>query len=434
MLDRRRRAARLCPGVTAPDISSRLATLREAGAKLRRRPARDTLAGLARVLDGWRDPASAWRRELVAELPGATGFAPATVSEGLARGLDEFRGDALLALVENEFGGVERLDAPGAAMVSGFDTTAVVLAGSIPMPSLLAILAPLVLRSPVLAKSASRDPVTAPLVARSIAETDAELAQCVDVVDFSRDDEPSLRALLAADCVVATGSDAAVGAIAGSVAPPRRFVGYGHRLSVAALGPAACRGAALARAAERLALDIALWDQSGCLSPVVVYAAADPDAVADALAAALDAAQARWPRGAVDLRASAAIAHERAEAELRGAGGRAVRVLAGEAWTVVREDTAAPRPAPLHRFTRVLPVTETVDLVAAMRPLGSHLAAVAVEGFGSESDAVFRALSDLGASRICAPGRMQCPPLAWRHDNRGVLLPLARVTDAESSE
>ena len=35
------------------------------------------------------------------------------------------------------------------------------------------------------------------------------------------------------------------------------------------------------------------------------------------------------------------------------------------------------------------------------------------------------------ASRVCAPGRMQAPPRAWRHDNRGVLEPLARFAQIE---
>jgi hypothetical protein len=243
----------------------------------------------------------------------------------------------------------------------------------------------------------------------------------------------SLDALLAADCIVAAGSDAAVTAIAARVAPPRRLVGYGHRLSVAALGAGATRGALLADVAERLALDVALWDQTGCLSPVAVYATAEPDAVAEALAEALEAAQARWPRGAVDSAATAVVAHERAAAELRAAAGRPVTVHAGSAWTVVREDTPMPRPAPLHRFLRVLPVGGVGDLVASLRPLAAQLAAVALEGFGAETDGLARALADLGASRICAPGSLQSPPLAWRHDNRGVLLPLARFTNREAT-
>jgi hypothetical protein len=37
----------------------------------------------------------------------------------------------------------------------------------------------------------------------------------------------------------------------------------------------------------------------------------------------------------------------------------------------------------------------------------------------------------LGVSRICSLGTMQAPPLSWCHDGRGVLLPLARLSDAD---
>jgi hypothetical protein len=423
--------------VTPGDLRRRLAALREAGAALRARPARKILAALEQVLENWRDPASRWRRELAAELPDAAGFSAANVREGLARGFQDWTGAALRELVQRELGGAECLDAARPTAVSGFETTAVLLAGSIPMPSILALLTPLVLRSPVLAKPALRDPVTAPLLARSLAEVDSGLGRCIDVVDFRRGDTECLEALLQAECVVVSGSDEAVESVAARVRPAQRFVGYGHRLSVAVLGEEALRGQSLVRAARGLALDVALWDQLGCLSPIAVYVVggdtAAPDRVAQALAGALESAESRWPRGAVDPRAAAALAHERAAAELRQAAGQGVGVharAAGE-WTVVREADSGPRPAPLHRFVRVHPVADVRALVAALATLGPQLSAVALDGFGCETPTLSGALVGLGASRLCACGAMQCPPLGWHRDGRGVLTPLARFADSE---
>ena len=104
---------------------------------------------------------------------------------------------------------------------SGFSTTSVLLAGSIPMPTLLACLSPLVLRSPVLVKSASRDPVTPQLVANSIAEVDAELGRSIAVVEFPGSDVDCMRVFASADCVVATGSDETVAELAAHVPAPR---------------------------------------------------------------------------------------------------------------------------------------------------------------------------------------------------------------------
>lgn len=424
--------------MTAAEIREQLAELREAGVKLRRRPARETHASLARALELWASPDSSWRRRLEQELPGATGFSRENVREGLARGLAPFRGEAWLALVRAELGDPARLDAAQGSMLSGFDATAVVLAGSIPQPTLLALLSPLALRSPVLAKPASRDPVTAGLVAESIAEVDPELGRCIAIARFGSGDEACLRALLEADCVAATGSDASIAALAARVLPKQRLIASGHRLSLAALGPEALRGDALAAAAEAIALDAALWDQQGCLSPLVVYAVGSdreaPDRLAEALARALASLERRLPRGQLEAAAAAAFRQECDGAELRAAAGGGVRLLGGPAqrYAVVREADSAPRPAPLNRFLRVSPVENPEEMLASIRPLAAHLAGVALAGFGRDLDRVARGLADLGASRLCPPGELQSPPLAWHHEGRPVLLPFARFTDREA--
>jgi hypothetical protein len=424
--------------VKPAEIAGRLAALASAGAALRRRPAHETLSVLARVMDGWSDGASPWRRALAEALPGATGFSRASVEAGLERGLDAWTGAALLKRVERELGAPERLDAAGDQMISGFDTTAVLLAGSIPMPSLLEIIAPLVLRSPVLVKSASRDPVTPRLVAESIAHFDVGLGACVEVVTFSRDEPACLDAFLSAGCISASGSDETIASVRARVAPGRRLLVAGHRLSVAVLGPEAAAGEALLRACEGVCRDVALWDQLGCLSPIALYVvdadSSAADRAAEAIAGGLRDAESRWPRGEIHPAAAAAVARERAAAEMRAAAGRPVRVLASEgtAWTVVREDDASPRPAPLHRFLRVVPVADATALAGALAPYRAHLAAVAVDGFGAAAPALARTLADLGASRLCPPGALQSPPLDWPHEGRDLLRPLARLTGLES--
>ena len=415
------------------ELAPRLAELRRAGIELRDRPAQATLDSLAAVFDDWRQSDSPWRLTLAGELPAATGFSAPVVAEGLRVGLESWTGERFLELVANELGPLDRLDGNSGHMVSGFELTSVFLAGSIPMPSLLASIAPLALRSPVMAKAASRDPLTPFVVAESVAAHDDLLGSCIDVVEFPGTDASHTDALLSADCVVATGADATVAAIGARVHPPRRFVPYGHRLSVAALGPATLHGASLRESAECLALDVALWDQLGCLSPVTAYVVgnSESDEFAEALAEALGKIEAELPRGELDKASAALIALERSDAEMRGAAGAHVAVYAGEEmrFTVIREDTAAVRPAPGYRFVRVLPVRDAADLLDSLSPLGPHLAAVGMAGFGSDSVPLARRLGGVGASRICSLGAMQTPALAWKHDNRPVLEPLARFSD-----
>ncbi len=178
-------------------------------------------------------------------------------------------------------------------------------------------------------------------------------------------------------------------------------------------------------------MDVALWDQLGCLSPVSVFVLGEARAAAEAIAGELEALATRLPRGRMAREDEVAFAHARDEAQMREAAGQDVTVHGGAGWAVVCEADAALRPAPLHRFLRVHPVASDAALHAALRPLGPHLAGVALAGFGSDTAAACAALAALGASRLCAPGRLQAPPLGWHHDGRDVLLPLARFTDVE---
>jgi hypothetical protein len=424
--------------VTPDDIAENFDRLRAAGERLKMRPIGEVLDLLGAVLDDWRNPNSSWRRDLEERLPAASGFTAPLVREGLRRAFGDWTSDALRKLAIRELGPIDAPESASDRRISGFETTAVLLAGSIPMPSLLALIAPLAVRSPVLAKAASRDPLTPHLVAQSIAEADAELGRCIRVVNFAATNEECTSALLEADCICATGSDATIAAVQSRVRPPRRLVVDGHRLSIAAVVPPESADHRI-DLAERLAVDIALWDQLGCLSPIAVFAV-DPEPshateLGEALAVALADAETNWPRGSIDASAAHAIAQQRAEAELRRAAGRAVAVHVSDstAWTVVVEDGTELRPAPLHRFIRVIPVRHLEGLLDAIRPLGPHLAAVAIEGFGAEANQLASALAELGASRVCAPGSLQSPPLDWRHGGRGVLAPLARFSDIEAT-
>ena len=239
--------------------------------------------------------------------------------------------------------------------------------------------------------------------------------------------------------MVASGSDETIARVAARVGGSQRLVRYGHRLSLAALDATALDARSLDDALARLALDVALWDQQGCLSPLALYAVGGGSGaaarVAAVLAQALAQAQTRLPCGRIPLEAAERVSRERADAELRVAANRCVALHAGAdlGWSVVCEADARFRPAPLHRFVRVHPVADVAELIAALRPVAVHLASVGLEGFARQTPELARALANLGASRMCRFGEMQAPPLDWHHDGRPVLLPLARYSDLERS-
>jgi hypothetical protein len=400
--------------------------LQVAGRRLRERPREQTLESLASWLDEGSRPESALQQQLARDLPDATGFSPENVREGVADGLASWTGDALRALVDRE----ARAIGPDARL-GGFETTSTLLAGSIPMPTLLSLIAPLLLHSPVLARTASRDPVSAQVFHESLSRHDPELAAAIEIVSFPSHDTAALDTFLDSPCVVATGSDETVDAVAARVRAGTRLVRYGHRVSVAAVAAPAMNDAT----ARALARDVGLWDQLGCLSPIALFCVGgDVEAFAAAIARALADRERTAPLGELPPEAAARVRAERDGAEMRRAAGADVDVHASPTlrYTVVRESDRELRPAPLHRFLRVHPVAHADELLEVVAPLSRHLAAVAIAGFEQDEERVARALAGRGASRVCAPGRMQTPPIGWHHDNQPVLLPLARVADLET--
>ncbi len=414
----------------ATQLESAVADLSTARKCLQERSDTQIVDALARVLERWRDPASACRRELQAELPAAVGFTPQTVHEGLELGFEHWTGEALERLVADEFAAGSRSKS---LSVRGYPLTSVLLAGSIPMPSVLSILLPLVLRCAVVCKPASRDPITPALVVDSLREVDPLLADCVTVVPFERDDAAANEVFYSSPCVVATGSNATLEEVERYLAPHQRRVLYGHRVSIAVVE----LERATAEVISSLAVDVALWDQLGCLSPIAFYLVGGREgaveAFAETLAAALASAQQRWPRGTISAESASTIVRQRSEAEMRSALGRSTRVIAssGTDWTVVLEDDTELRPAPLNRFIRLIPVAERNLLPAALQPLGPHLAGVALAGFERDHANVSRQLFELGASRVCPPGRLQAPPIDWCRDNQPLLLGMALLGKSE---
>ena len=282
------------------------------------------IRALAGTFERWRAPNSPERARLAAE-HGV--YSAPVVERGVKLALQGWTAEALAALRARELS--EPCWVP--------PVTAVWLAGSIPTAAFASLALPLLAGSAVYAKPASADPVSARLFAASLRESDPAVGAALAIGGDA-------KALDEADAVVAHGSDATITAIRARVGPNRPFLGYGHKLSVAAVGPAVDPLVA----ARRLALDVALWDGRGCLSPSWVLAVDAPRGraaeVARAFAAALEEIEEDLPRGALDAAEAAELLDLRARAAVRE-GTRLEMAAGASTWTVALE-TGEVRPPP----------------------------------------------------------------------------------------
>jgi len=436
------------PVVTAELVSRVCARLLDAQQDLlAERPVMEVVQVLGAVVTRWADPAYRWRRVAEELLPMITGYAPEMVRRGLKEHLSTFRHDRLLRFVAGDFDNPLVLDgfqpnrAGGRSRAYGPRLMTQVFAGNVPGLPVWNLICGLLVKSATLGKSASGEPLFPVLFARSIAEVDPGLAQCLAIVHWAGgSEEVESAAFACSDAVTVTGGVGAVASVRARVPVGMPVVSYGHKVSVAVLGRESLALNRYADTARRFARDVSHYDQQGCLSPHAVFVerggAVDPKTFAAALAAEMGRYEQGKPRAELTLTESAAIDRVRTQYEFRSytdpTGVAVFTSPVGTAWTVIYEE--APERleiSPLNRVVRVHPVQGVADVVAHLAPLRYVLQTVGVACAPQRLPEWAGLLGGGGVDRICAVGQMPDPAPGWHHDGRGSLSALIRWVDIE---
>lgn len=403
-----------------------------AQAELSQRPVGAILAALDRVAARWLDRADPIRREAEARLAETTGLAPAMLRRGLDQTIQRMRG--IPDLLDQDLGSRQALDgfvqrAPGVrSRAFGPGLLVAVFSGNVPGISSFDMALALALKSACLARPSREEPFFAPLFARSVAEVDSLLGRCLAVQRWDYDEDwPYAQA----GAVVVYGSDQSVEAVRRLVPSGVRFLGHGHKISFAVVA----REAAVAETARRLALDVAMYDQQGCVSPHMAFVERggplSPQAFAEACGEALEDLETEMPRSRLSQEEAVALRTARDEAEFAA---DAVFASQGNlAWTVVHYEAPAFLPSPLNRLIRTCAVDELGDVVGVVRPYRAYLQTVAFAGPSDRRAELADALGALGATRICPVGMVQQPGPLWRHDGRPTAGDLVRWIDIEEA-
>ncbi len=394
---------------------------RAASRALRTRAVDEVLETLDRVISLWLRPDGDLRRRAEAVLPATTGFSPAMIRHALPLLIAPLRAENVHELLHAELGDHGVLDGVhrGRRACSPNLITHV-LSGNIPGLSATPAVLTLAVKSAALMKAATGDVVFPAVFASSIAALDPDLGECLVVTHWPGGDHGLEEiAFAAADVVVASGSDAALAAIQRRVRG--RFIGYGHKVSFAAVGKEAVANADAARAlARRLAYDVSVWDQQGCLSPQLCYlergGGITPEEFAQLLSEALSGYATELPPRRLGFEERAAVQRFRQEAEWHG--DKLITSSESTDWTVTIERDARFLPTCLNRCMRVQVVDSIAGLAEVLRPHRTQLEAAGL-ACGADRFASFaEMLITSGVCRICHIGTMQRPPLSWRQGGR----------------
>jgi acyl-CoA reductase-like NAD-dependent aldehyde dehydrogenase len=403
-------------GATPADLTSALDALDDAVAGLRATSLAERIAAIDRTAAAWRVPTSPWRRQALAAIPALTGHAPAAVEMAI----DHLWG----ALGAEDLRAVARLEGADGAAAARPGLALHVLAGNVPGAGIFGVVAALLAGVPSLVKTARREPVLPALVAQSIAAADARLGAALVVMSWPGGD-PTLDAvaLARAELVLAYGRDTTLDALAARRGG--RLLRFGPRLSVALIARDADDDATAADAA----LQVALFDQQGCLSPQLVLLEARSGAACERFAAALHGALAALdrslPPAPSTLAESAGVLRFLERQRWREQEGERVRVHGDPAgrFSVVVDDSGAWPASPLHRHVVLVPVPSLAAAAAVLHPLAGAVEAVGYAGPAQRSGEAAAVAAAARAHRFCPLARMQAPPFAWRQSGHGRLEP-----------
>lgn len=278
----------------------------------------------------------------------------------------------------------------------------VLLSAQVCTAALRAIALALVSADEVLVKPSRRDPELATMLVRELGALGGAAPVSIALVDAI--------AARAGDELHAYGSDDALASIVRTSPAGVRFRGHGTGFGVAVIGD----GAELDAAAKALARDVVVFDQRGCLSPrlaLVIGSPARAGRFASLLSAALAAAAASVPRGAVDPDTTAELATFVATMQAIG------EVHAHDDHVVAVDPLPAePILPPPARAVLVAPCADRAGWDRLLAPLGRWITCLGRAGVGPIW--LDDALRSCPGARVVELGAMQRPRLDGPVDRR----------------
>jgi hypothetical protein len=299
-------------------------------------------------------------------------------------------------------------------------TIGFVMAGSVVGAGLHELVHALIGGADALIKTASAEPFFYAQFAHTLQELDSPVASRIAVFNWGRQRSDLSSALSdGCDIVVAFGDDATIQSLGTGAS---RLVGYGSRVSGALVSRDSSRGDRAPGIAADLAREVMLFEQRGCLSPHHIFVeeaySGEAHDFARLIAQELERLALELPPPvSVELHEAAAVRSFRESARWRKIGGEAVDLWEGSnlGWAVIYDRDARFTLSTLSRSVCVSPVSGTSDLRRRLGPAVGRLEGFAVADVGGRLESMVEVLQSCGVSYLCCPGKMQSPPLGWKH-------------------
>jgi hypothetical protein len=390
--------------IASPSSANRAALQREF-ARLRRllpSPPAARIAALVRTCRTLADDRSAQGAAARRELPRTTGLSREMVDWGLRQTC----GQLTATLLRRQ---LSRGVTVTATAVSPRLVT-LVLAGNVFTAGLPPILLALLHGSALVIKASQQERGFPRRFLAALRTADPRLARSVRLLTVPGEDASLDIAFRESDLVVGFGSDSTMAALRHRVPPPTSLREHGHGIGVGYVSRALLRDTRTAkRAATALALDVAAYDQRGCLSPQTVWVEnggpIEIRGFAALLAGALGECERKLPRGQLPPRAAAE------QVQWRGVAAATGEIWDGGRFAVAYRGRRELSPTPGWRNIELCDCHGPAEMISEVLPLGRHLKAIGVGGDQELFQEVAKLLPASLCPRLSRLGAMQRVPL-----------------------
>jgi hypothetical protein len=387
-----------------------------------RRPAlgfgKGSKAWQERAIKAWAHVARDWQamkfrgaKSVLAALAAATDLSPQMLQEGLYNhfcvcGEETFK-DWLAAIKHERDRNAERKTGHPALVF-------LVNAGNIPGVAIHPVMQLSLLGIPIMVKNVSTEPFLLPAILASLANYDPAVAARSAALTWARSaSELTEAVMLQKPALAAFGDDDTMAYFARR---KKHFADFGDRFSLALVSSSAAKSLP-----PRLAYDVCMFEQRGCLSPQAIFLLYEDwqqvHEFCGQLAAAMEKMCRQFPIGQRAPAQQAAIQQWRGALAVRAAGEKIVLLTsAGTEWTVAAAEHFDLNERVAYRFARVWPVQSIAQALTIFRQHKTKLQSIALGFSYQERQQLLRDFPDFGDDKNLlhtSPGYMQRPPFGW---------------------
>jgi hypothetical protein len=434
----------LLPRLTADDVTRATDHLLGRGRDILSTYTTDDLAEIfGMAADFWQHQ-SDLKMEVIVAISDLTGLSRMVVCRSISVEQGNSSRQDILAAMDRDLGSHHCLDRfthdphlRGQARAHGPRLTSAVLTANVPGLSYLPMVRALMVKSPLIAKLASNEPIFGPAWIKSVADIEPPLAECVALCQWQGAHDLLQKAMFEpAEVAILYGGEQTCRSLREVIGPHKKIIEHGHKIGLLMVGDEGLSDLAAARdLARRIALDVAMFDQRACVAPQILYAERNHPVSTLELTALIEEAlidlEKDFPPSTLSVDTGASLAMARNIALFESAQHEKMELFARSSATLIHEKDATFSTVLPTRFLRVCPVDDLAQVVDILRPFESYLQNVGIESSPAKLAELAEKLSAIGVSRLTRPGLMHRPSMRWKHDGISTFSDLVRWTDIE---